>query len=277
MVKFNIACLILKTTVFFTLIFGFSAISQNKKNSGLSGSIIYTFEKNLGKLAYEEWELYFDNDKSLYLKNGKTKFDDQSFSGMSQEGSVNQSNITTINLDLDINFHYLFDKKKDSIFSQQVVFKTPYYVKKKVNIDWELSDEKKMIGNFKCQKAIGEFRGRTYIVWFTNEIPLPYGPWKLNGLPGLIIEAEDQEKQLSFKATSIKINSNNNHDIDLILKNIKKKGIETPLRIYVKEKENELQKIDAYINSKLDRNFKDSNIQKADKKYSMEKTYEWEE
>lgn len=35
-------------------------------------------------------------------------------------------------------------------------------------------------------------------MWFSKEIPLPYGPWKLFGLPGLIIEA--QTKNGKFKA-----------------------------------------------------------------------------
>lgn len=41
----------------------------------------------------------------------------------------------------------------------------------------------KLLG-FKCKSATAEFRGRKYKVWYTMEIPIPIGPWKLGGLPG---------------------------------------------------------------------------------------------
>ena len=34
------------------------------------------------------------------------------------------------------------------------------------------------------------FSGREWNVWFTEEIPVSLGPWKLNGLPGIILQAE---------------------------------------------------------------------------------------
>ena len=37
--------------------------------------------------------------------------------------------------------------------------------------------------------ATTHFRGRDWKVWFSEEIPLPLGPWKLGGLPGLILAA----------------------------------------------------------------------------------------
>ena len=62
------------------------------------------------------------------------------------------------------------------------------YVKDKTRIiDWEVSEETKKISQFLCQKAMGKFRDRVHTVWFTNEIPLSFVPWKLNGLPGIII------------------------------------------------------------------------------------------
>ena len=72
-------------------------------------------------------------------------------------------------------------------------------------IKWEIFDEEKMIADtYRCKKAVGDFRGRTYTVWFAEEIPISSGPWKLNGLPGLILEAEESEGKFFFKFKSLK-------------------------------------------------------------------------
>ena len=60
----------------------------------------------------------------------------------------------------------------------------------------DITDETKKIGTYEVQKATARFRGRDYTAWFTSEIPLPYGPWKLVGLPGLILEAYDTNKEI---------------------------------------------------------------------------------
>lgn len=79
------------------------------------------------------------------------------------------------------------------------------YVKENIpKIDWKILKEKKKIGTFECVKAIGIFRGREYTAWFTKSIPLSYGPWKLQGLPGLILEAYDTNKEVYFYFKSIK-------------------------------------------------------------------------
>ena len=59
--------------------------------------------------------------------------------------------------------------------------------------NWKLNNDTKKIGNFNCQKATIKFRGRNYTAWFTNEIPVRYGPWKFQGLSGLILEVYDDD------------------------------------------------------------------------------------
>lgn len=99
-------------------------------------------------------------------------------------------------------FEYFIDQNNKLLFSRDLGFR---YVKEDIpKIEWQILNEKKNIGNFKCIKATGFFRGRKYTAWFTTSIPLSYGPWKLQGLPGLILEAYDKDKEVYFYFKSIK-------------------------------------------------------------------------
>jgi GLPGLI family protein len=65
------------------------------------------------------------------------------------------------------------------------------------------SNETRQISKYKCLKAEAFTRGRKYTAWFTPEIPVPVGPWKLYGLPGLILEAVDSTGGVKFLLESI--------------------------------------------------------------------------
>ena len=77
------------------------------------------------------------------------------------------------------------------------------YQEKVPAIEWSIEDSLKTIGEYTAQKATCRFRGRDYVAWFTTEIPLPYGPWKFQGLPGLILSVYDTENYFRFDVTDI--------------------------------------------------------------------------
>ena len=73
--------------------------------------------------------------------------------------------------------------------------------------EWEITDESKDIIGYQCFKATTDFRGRRWTAWFTPEIPIQDGPWKLCGLPGLILEAEDSGNVYRFVANGLMQNN----------------------------------------------------------------------
>ena len=77
------------------------------------------------------------------------------------------------------------------------------YTESVPKIKWKIESGQKEILGYKCQQALCTFRGRQYEVWFTTDIPLSYGPWKLQGLPGLILEAKDSKGEYHFTAVGI--------------------------------------------------------------------------
>ncbi len=68
---------------------------------------------------------------------------------------------------------------------------------------WEITDDTKTILGYECNKAVTDFRGRRWVAWFTPEIPVQEGPWKLCGLPGLILEAYDSDRDYQFEACGL--------------------------------------------------------------------------
>lgn len=68
---------------------------------------------------------------------------------------------------------------------------------------WEIGLESDTILGFSCLKAITFFRGREWIAYFAPEIPIEEGPWKLCGLPGLILKAYDSKHQYEYEAKEI--------------------------------------------------------------------------
>lgn len=70
-------------------------------------------------------------------------------------------------------------------------------------LNWQITPESKQIGDYQCVKATLNFRGLDWEVWFTPDIPMPYGPWKLYGLPGLIVEAYSMDKVFTWQLEKI--------------------------------------------------------------------------
>lgn len=100
----------------------------------------------------------------------------------------------------------IIDRKKNVLFSNDIPTPTSkFFVKEEIpTFEWKINNkETKKIGKFDCISATTTFRGRTYTAWFVKAIPVPYGPWKLGGLPGLILEAYDTNKNVYWYFKSI--------------------------------------------------------------------------
>lgn len=175
--------------------------------------------KNIGEIKYNKiinnpngtvfatpYSLSFDAKASVFKRLGnasevtnKTKKD-----YVSEDGTVNSSMIMQDNLPYD--YYYTNASKKELIFRETVARKL-YTVNDTIeNIAWKLHDEHRKIGSYNCQKATAPYRGRQYTVWFTPEIPVSHGPWKLRGLPGLILEAFEETGKYEFRATEASLN-----------------------------------------------------------------------
>ena len=79
--------------------------------------------------------------------------------------------------------------------------------------DWQLQDGDSIVCGYPCHKAITTFRGRTWMVWYTLDLPYSDGPWKFCGLPGLVLYAYDSEDKFRFNC--IGIEKGDGHEIKM--------------------------------------------------------------
>ena len=70
-------------------------------------------------------------------------------------------------------------------------------------LQWKIEGKDSVIAGYHCQAATTSLRGRQWRAWFTLDIPVSDGPWKLCGLPGLILRATDEQGYFDFDCTGI--------------------------------------------------------------------------
>lgn len=68
--------------------------------------------------------------------------------------------------------------------------------------DWTLLPDTVTVCGYVCRKAEATFRGVRWTAWYAPEIPLGIGPWKFNGLPGLVLWAYDDKGTHDVRLTA---------------------------------------------------------------------------
>lgn len=85
--------------------------------------------------------------------------------------------------------HYQ-DKSQNIKFHQTEIDGKLFIINDSLFSNWMATSEKKQIGTYTCYKAIRNCEScrSSEEVWFTPDIPIPFGPQGYGGLPGLIVE-----------------------------------------------------------------------------------------
>lgn len=134
------------------------------------------------------YQLLYNNDESLY------EFKNQQFDG--SEG-VRFNALTET--------PYVYKNYRDkSMLLNNAIGGTFFTIKEHTPLQkWTLHNDTKKVKDFTCQKATTIFRGREYTAWYTTDISIMGGPWKFDGLPGLILEVASNDKRLVIEAYKI--------------------------------------------------------------------------
>ncbi|TYB69079.1 GLPGLI family protein [Bizionia saleffrena] len=163
-------------------------ISTEIKNKyGDSGiKLLQEQEKALDQLKYT---LLFNNTEALFFIDAvtlglKSEIDNNSYWQLVKREKENK---------------YYYNRPNKQLTYQTLFFGEALNIISSPNeLEWKITTESKSIGGFLCYRAVlrkghnllGFGEESTIEAWFTPQIPVPYGPKQLEGLPGLIMEAQ---------------------------------------------------------------------------------------
>lgn len=167
------------------------------------------------KFKVEEFELFFNDTISIFRPIESNEVDRMSW--MTSKSTVMQNFAVNEKLTvLDVG-------------GQQVILKDSNALRQ-----WKITDNKRTIDQYRCQKAIYEKNDSTRIyAWFTIDIVPSVGPEGFFGLPGAILGLATEDGGIIYFAKKVEFNE---PKAEIFAVNTKKKDVFTPEEFKTKMK-----------------------------------------
>ncbi|MDR5589059.1 GLPGLI family protein [Christiangramia sp. SM2212] len=176
-------------------------LKAQKFKDNLDHKIIYKLTYVLDSTNFEKPEsefmiLYTGDELSLFTSRAKSLANPIVVRGNS--GHTSRSAVSQFQYEL------IKNREKNKIYYTQNIAGDWFLYEQNIDLfEWKISADTKSIKGYECQKATTSFKGRNYTAWFAPEIPISEGPYKFNGLPGLILEIADSEEEWNFQFVSL--------------------------------------------------------------------------
>jgi|AntRauMFilla1563_2_1112583.scaffolds.fasta_scaffold32632_1 GLPGLI family protein len=172
----------------------------NRINSEASENEIYILNINDGKSLYKP---KISNNSKKYIN--ASRLEKKWYSKNQKITSYKISSKNTV---------YSTDKLVYKDFINNILYTNRVLITSRAVVDesdiefnWDIVNSKDSITilGYSCQKAFTNFRGRTYFAYFASQLPYTDGPYKFNGLPGLILKIESTDGYYKSEALRVSI------------------------------------------------------------------------
>lgn len=178
-------------TVSYRFVYDVEARSFEKYTMKKSDEHRLDIGKNGISHYYSYWQSQFIHiTDSIYRCGGSV----QDYERVRQEKGIELSD-----------FLYFIFKNYPQTGQQTVDY--PYYelfeYQEPMGQDWEFVEGDTVILEHPCHKAVCQYHGRTWTAFYATDLPISDGPWKLCGLPGLILRAYDHSDSFRFNCVGI--------------------------------------------------------------------------
>lgn len=215
LILFLITSLLFSQKKYSKVIYKKKSILKIKKKNDNTDILL---NKTFSKMDELEYILQFNKDISIFKENEKLSI-----------GNTDNSLPTKLSKIMGGGSGVFYTELKEGNIYHQKEFESDIFlIKLSKQNNWVLTQEKKQIGDYTCYKAtkkdffIGSSGNSVEIkikAWYAPELPYSFGPLKYNGLPGLILEIENDK--VIFYANKIFLNQRNGKDLKIIKKGIK--------------------------------------------------------
>ena len=200
------------------LLMSFSALSDAEKLDTVVYRIIYNSDVKIHK------------ESSMFHETGILEIGDSisNFYGLELRNDLNKpknTKRTRVDLNDPTTFPSLialtfgvyrnYSSKGKSIYYHYIHEPRIFYYEEDIpQIDWQLVSGDTTLLDYQCQKATCKFRGRDWTVYYTMDIPISECPWKLCGLPGLVLYARESLGEFTFSCAGIEKPENAYIEVD---------------------------------------------------------------
>lgn len=152
------------------------------------------------KVVYEDISLRGNliNQSVLYASNDRGQF--------IRDTEAKKFKIGEYDAETDAHY-YVHDYYPKTKMAQEIAYfkKQQFFAEWEIEDSWTITDETDVVLGYKVIKAYkhdASTDGKLF-AWFAPTIPLPYGPFRDNGLPGLILKVSFEKKNTVTTAISI--------------------------------------------------------------------------
>lgn len=189
-------------SIIFCLFSGW-AYSQ-KKEFQITYQITYVKDSTEQHIKLKEYAyLFVREDKSIFVSENRFKAD----SILSTLKKGNASIVSALSKPrYTSHFNFVIQKSKDFIlYKERIAGLGNFIYREEVDFStrYKITDETTTLLGYPCKKALLNYGGRNWVIWYSDEISIPDGPYKFGDLPGLILAANDTKNQYSFEAVAI--------------------------------------------------------------------------
>jgi GLPGLI family protein len=159
------------------------------------------FKKNTPKVQTVYYNLFFDNDKTIF-KAGR-------------ESNANSQKIPDWLSDRNLDNIVYNNISAGQTISQKAVYETNFLLTDSLrHINWRITNDFRTIAGIECRKAIGVIMDSVYVIaFYTDIIECSGGPESFTGLPGMILGVAIPRINTTWFATKVELINVNETDL----------------------------------------------------------------
>ncbi|MDE7147954.1 MAG: GLPGLI family protein [Duncaniella sp.] len=161
----------------------------------------YGVRYRLRYLCNKKKNIRFEEDRVVLINPDVTL--DMSYQGIGETrwrmaNPKGQGGDRSLAYHLTPDFYFYYPSSGRMVRTYRIVSEEFLLDDAKCENNWKITDEEKKIGEYNCRKATLDRGGRQWAAWFTTDLPHWGAPRTFAGLPGVVLEVADADREVCW-------------------------------------------------------------------------------